>query len=273
MHDAEAFLTHLARDAGASPSTQNQALSALVFLYREVLDHDLPWLDGFQRSKKPVRIPTVLAAEEVRALLAHLDGPRGLMARLLYGAGLRLRECCRLRIRDLDFDRLQIVVRDGKGRRDRLTLMPAVLEGSLREQVRRVEVLNERDVRSGSPVARAGRGWLFVFPSSRIVRDGESSLVQRDHCEPRGLQRAIQRAARSAKIDRHVTCHTLRHAFATHLLQDGYDIRTVQELLGHRQVSTTMRYTHVIELCGRLIHSPMDEDESWGAEPTDPASD
>jgi len=255
--DAEAFLTHLARDAAASPSTQNQALSALVFLYREVLDQELPWLDDFQRSKKPARLPTVLTLQEVRALLACLEGPRGLMARLLYGSGLRLRECCTLRIRDLDFDRLQIMVRNGKGQRDRVTLMPAIIEAALRDQVQRVEALNERDLRSGSAGSGTPRGWLFVFPSTRIARDEESGFAHRAHCEPRALQRALQRAARSAKLGEHVTCHTLRHAFATHLLQDGCDIRTVQELLGHQALSTTMRYTHVIELCGRQLESPL----------------
>jgi integron integrase len=278
--EVKAFLTHLACDLKLSASTQNQALSALLFLYREVLDQDLPWMERFRRAKGPVRSPTVLSQEEVAALLAHVNGAVGLMLELLYGAGLRLMECVRLRIRDLDFERLQITVRSGKGDRDRVTVMPECLEVPLRNQVTRVAHLHRRDLEAGfgATALAGGRrpdtardlGWQFLFPSARIVQDSGSGLVQRAHRDPQSLQRALRQAARRAKIAQSVSCHALRHAFATHLLVAGEDIRTVQELLGHKYVSTTMRYAHVVELCGRNIRSPLERrsaerNESGGA--------
>jgi integron integrase len=265
------FLTHLACDLKLSAATQNQAFSALLFLYREVLDQDQPWMERFQRAKGAVRSPVVLSREEVAALLAQVDGTVGLMLELLYGAGLRLMECVRLRIRDLDCERLQVTVRNGKGGRDRVTVMPECLAAPLRKQVARVARLHGRDVLGGFGAMTLAGGrrldaardlaWQFVFPSARIVQDLASGLLQRTHRDPQSLQRALRRATRAAKITQPATCHTLRHAFATHLLASGEDIRTVQELLGHKYVSTTMRYTHVIELCGRNIRSPLER--SW----------
>jgi integron integrase len=265
--EVKAFLTHLAAHHKLSASTQNQALCALLFLYREVLDQELPWMERLRRAKVPAHAPTVLSQDEVAALLAHVDGSVGTMVELLYGAGLRLRECVRLRIRDLDFERLQIMVRAGKGDRDRMTILPACLEKPLRNQVARVEHLHRRDVQMGFGAAATtyrrpadtvrNLGWQYVFPSTRIIQDPDSGQIQRAHRDPQSLQRAVRRAARAAKIDEPVSCHTLRHAFATHLLAAGEDIRTVQELLGHKYLSTTMRYTHVIELCGRRIESPL----------------
>ena len=267
--EVKTFLTHLACDLKLSASTRNQAFSALLFLYREVLDQDQPWMERFQRAKGAARSPVVLSQEEIAALLTQVDGTVGLMLELLYGAGLRLMECVRLRIRDLDFERLQVTVRNGKGDRDRFTVMPECLAMPLRKQVARVAHLHRRDLVSGFGAAALvdGRrpdtardvGWQFVFPSARIVQDPASGSLQRAHRDPQRLQRALRRAARAAKIDRPITCHTLRHAFATHLLASGEDIRTVQELLGHKYVSTTMRYTHVIELCGRRISSPLQQ--------------
>jgi len=269
--EAEGFLTHLARDRSVSASTQNQALAALLFLYGEVLGMRLPWMQGIVRAKRPVQVPVVLTREEVRALLSQLEGTKWLMASLLYGAGLRLRECLRLRVKDLDFGYRQVVVRDGKGAKDRVTMLPAALIEPLRNHLARVKRRHERDLEEGYgevelPFAigrkypRAPRewGWQFVFPSTKLSADPRSGVIRRHHLFDSVLPRAISAATRAAGIAKPVGCHTLRHSFATHLLQGGYDIRTVQELLGHQDVSTTMVYTHVLNKGGRGVASPLD---------------
>ncbi len=269
--EIEQFLTHLAQERAVSASTQNQALCALLFLYREVLDQALPWIKDIKPAKWSRRSPTVLTHSEVRMLLAHLQGRHWLMASLLYGSGLRIGECVRLRIRDIDTQNLQLVVRAGKGAKDRLTVLPGSLVRSICEQKRRVHAIYEsnRAARRGGvtlpeslSLRRPGLGqswrWQYLFPSLRLTRHPESGQLLRHHIDPKGTQRAIRRVARQAGIVKPVTCHTLRHCFATHLLANGYDIRTVQELMGHADVRTTMIYTHVLKNSGHRIKSPMD---------------
>ncbi len=254
-----------------SSSTQNQALAALLFLYEGVLECKLPWMDGIERAKRPVKVPVVLTREEVRALLAQLEGTKWLMASLLYGGGLRLRECLKLRVKDVDFGYRQLVVRDGKGAKDRVTMLPDAVVQPLRDHLVRVRRLHERDLEAGYgevelPFAlerkypRAGRdwGWQYVFPSVKLSADPRSGVIRRHHVYDSVLPRAIGAAARAAGIAKPVGCHVLRHSFATHLLEAGYDIRTVQELLGHQDVSTTMIYTHVLNKGGRGVTSPLD---------------
>jgi integron integrase len=269
--EVTAFLNHLARDLDVAASTQNQALSALLFLYREVLGTPLPWLDGLARAQRPVRVPTVLTPDEAQRLLAQMRGTQWLMASLMYGAGLRLRECLKLRVKDVDFGYRQIVVRDGKGAKDRVTMLPQPLAVPLREQLARARALHERDLAAGHgevelphalgrkyPQALHEWAWKFVFPSPRLSRDPRSEAVRRHHVYENYVIRAVKAAARAARIAKHVSCHTLRHSFATHLLASGYDIRTVQELLGHADVSTTMIYTHVLNKGGRGVSSPLE---------------
>ena len=269
--EVAAFLTHLARERSVAASTQNQALAALLFLYGEVLGTKLPWMQGIERAKRPVRVPVVLTREEVRALLSQLEGTKWLMAGLLYGAGLRLRECLRLRVKDVDFGYRQIAVRDGKGAKDRVTMLPAAVIEPLRNHLARVKRRHERDLEEGYgevelPFAlerkypRAPRewGWQYVFPSSRISIDPRSGNKRRHHMAEGILQSALNRAVRAAGIVKRANCHSLRHSFATHLLKRGYDIRTVQELLGHKDVSTTMIYTHVLNRPGIGVKSPLD---------------
>jgi integron integrase len=269
--EVAAFLTHLARERSVAASTQNQALAALLFLYGEVLGTKLPWMQGIERAKRPVRVPVVLTREEVRALLSQLEGTKWLMAGLLYGAGLRLRECLRLRVKDVDFGYHQIAVRDGKGAKDRVTMLPAAAIEPLRNHLARVKRRHERDLEEGYgevelPFAlerkypRAPRewGWQYVFPSVKLSPDRRSGVIRRHHVFDSVLPRAISAAARAAGIAKPVGSHTPRHSFATHLLQAGYDIRTVQELLGHQDVSTTMVYTHVLAKSGRGVASPLD---------------
>lgn len=257
--EVTAFLTHLARDRSVAAATQNQALSALLFLYGQVLGVKLPWMDDIVRAKRPVRVPVVLTCEETAALLGQLQGVKWLMASLLYGAGLRLNECLRLRVKDIDFGFGQLVVRDGKGAKDRVTMLPKSLIEPLRDHLVRVWQLHERDLRAGYgtvqmpdaierkyPNANREWGWQYVFPSGRLSTDPRSGVVRRHHVFDSVLPRAVGAAARTAGIIKAVGCHVLRHSFATHLLQSGYDIRTVQELLGHADVSTTMIYTHVM---------------------------
>jgi site-specific recombinase XerD len=251
--EVTAFLSHLASARDVAASTQNQALSALLFLYGPVLGIELPWMKGIVRAKRPVRVPVVLAREEVRALLAHLEGTKWLMAALLYGAGLRLRECLKLRVKDVDFGYRQITVRDGKGAKDRVTMLPAGLAEPLREHLARKY-----------PNAAYEWGWQFVFPSRKRSVDPRSGAIRRHHVYDDVLPRAISQAARDARIAKPVGSHTLRHSFATHLLEGGYDIRTVQELLGHADVSTTMVYTHVLNKGGRGVASPLDRLEQQG---------
>ena len=265
------FLSWLATERNVAAATQNQALSALLFLYRQVLSAELPWLDRMVRAQRPVRVPVVLTEAEVRRLLEQLEGAARLMAGLLYGAGLRQIECLALRVKDIDFAYRQVLVRDGKGAKDRVTMLPEHLVQPLQAHLGRVRALHGRDLKAGFgetrlPYAlarkypRAARewAWQFVFPSATHSADPEGGATRRHHVHPDTLGKAVTHAARAAGIEKHVTCHTLRHSFATHLLERGYDIRTVQELLGHSDVSTTMIYTHVLNRGGRAVRSPLD---------------
>lgn len=266
-----AFLSHLAIQRNVAASTQNQALHAVLFLYREVLKIDLPWLDEVHRAKKPQHLPVVFTREEVKALLAKLQGTLWLMAVLIYGGGLRLLECLRLRVKDVDFNYKQLVVRDAKGQKDRVTMLPTSLVEPLRSHLARVRELHEADLREGYgrvylphalavkyPNADREWGWQYIFPSLRRSRDPRSGCERRHHAPEDSLQRAIKQAIRKANIVKPGSVHTLRHSFATHLLESGYDIRTVQELLGHADVKTTMIYTHVLNRGGRAVISPAD---------------
>jgi integron integrase len=268
--EIQAFLAHLAVEGNVSASTQNQALSAILFLYREVLHKEIdPIL--LPSAKRPQRLPTVLTRDEVRRLLDHLDGIYKLMAQLLYGSGLRLMECVRLRIQDVDFEYRTITVRDGKGEKDRIVPLPETVIPELRRQIERVRLLHEEDLAAGYgevylpdalerkyPNAAREFIWQYLFPAAQRSVDPRSDKVRRHHIDPSGLQRAVKQAAREAGIPKRVTPHTLRHSFATHLLQAGYDIRTVQELLGHKDVRTTMIYTHVLQRGGLAVRSPLD---------------
>ena len=269
--EVERFLTHLAVEGRVAASTQNQALSALLFLYREVLKVDLPWLGEMTRAKRPGRLPVVLTVEEVRRVLARIDGQQGLMADLLYGAGLRLLECVRLRVKDLDFEMRQITVRDGKEEKDRMTMLPQSVLEPLRAHLEKVKVLHAHDLEEGFgevylpyaldrkfPDASREWGWQYVFPAAGRSVDPRSGKERRHHVDEQTLQRAMKKAVRAAGLTKPASCHTLRHSFATHLLQSGYDIRTVQELLGHQDVATTMIYTHVLNRGGRGVISPLD---------------
>jgi integron integrase len=265
------FLSSLAIDGRVAASTQNQALGALLFLYRDVLELDLPWLDGVVRAKRPERLPVVLTREEVAAVLRPLTGVPRLMATLLYGSGLRLLECCRLRIQDIDFARNQIVVRGGKGDKDRVTMLPGVVKADLARHLEAVRAQHQRDLHRGAgwvelPTAlarkypNAGREWVWqwTFPATRPYRDRATGQWRRHHLHESVLQRVVKDAARRAGIAKRATPHTLRHSFATHLLEDGRDIRTVQELLGHRDVATTQIYTHVLNRGPSAVKSPID---------------
>ena len=269
--EVEAFLTHLAVARRVSASTQNQAKSAILFLYKEVLAEPLPWLEGIESAKKPARLPVVLTRAEVESILTHLGGTVGLMIRLLYGTGMRIMECVRLRVKDVDFARSEIVVRQGKGARDRMTVLPQTVSAPLKDHLLRVRTLHEADLEEGygevhlpDALARKYPGaprqwaWQYVFPSRTRSVDPRSGAVRRHHADEKALQRAMQQAVRRAGVAKLATPHTLRHSFATHLLQSGYDIRTVQELLGHKDVSTTMIYTHVLNKGGRGVVSPLD---------------
>jgi len=269
--EVEAFLNHLANERDVAASTQTQALSALLFLFDAVLGQPLGTMAGLTRVRKPPRLPTVLSQAEVAAVLAHLDGTAGLIARLLYGSGLRVSGCLRLRVKDLDFDRAQITVRSGKGDRDRATVLPASLAEPLRAQVARVAALHRRDLAAGfgdaplphafarkNPSAARALGWQFVFPASRISADPRTGAFHRFHLDPSVVQKAVRDAARRAGIARRVTCHTFRHSFATHLIETGTDVRTVQELLGHAKLATTQVYLHVARLNGLRMTSPLD---------------
>ena len=273
LPEVEAFLTYLAVHQNVAASTQNQALSALLFLYAEVLQQPLEGPIQTVRAKQPARLPTVLTRDEVTRVLDAMNGVHRLMAQLLYGSGLRLMECVRLRVKDLDFGQHQVIVRDGKGGKDRVTPLPERLITPLQEQLRRVQLLHERDLREGYGAVflpdaferksgHASRDWIwqYVFPAEQRAEDPRSGVIRRHHLDESGLQKAVKRAAELAQISKRVTCHTFRHSFATHLLEDGYDIRTVQELLGHRDVATTMIYTHVLNRGGRGVRSPLDRD-------------
>jgi integron integrase len=274
MAEAEVsdFLSSLAVKKDVASSTQSQALSAILFLYRDVLRRPLDRLDHIQRAKRPSRLPVVFTRDEVSTVLAQLDGSLHLMASLLYGAGLRLMECVRLRVKDIDFGLNQITVRDGKGGKDRITILPATLIPPLEQHLARVKALHESDLRQGFgrvylPFALARKypnasrewGWQYVFPAAKRSLDPRSGAVRRHHVDEQVLQRAVSLAIRRAGIAKPASCHTFRHSFATHLLEDGYDIRTVQELLGHKDVRTTMIYTHVLNRGGKAVVSPIDK--------------
>lgn len=266
-----AFLNHLASDRKVAAATQNQALSAILFLYKQVLGIELPWLTGVDRARAPLRLPVVLTRAEVRAVLAELNGVAWLAANLLYGAGLRVLECASLRVKDVDFRYRQILVRDGKGLKDRVTIFPDAIRTPLERHLATVKTVHERDLAEGFgrvplPFALATKyqnadrdwGWQFVFPAPTRAEDPETGVVRRFHLSPKTLQEAVKHAVRKAAIVKPASCHTFRHCFATHLLESGYDIRTVQELLGHSDVKTTMIYTHVLNRGGKGVRSPLD---------------
>jgi integron integrase len=270
--EIEAFLSHLATDRRVSGSTQTQALSALLFLYRHVLGARLHWLRGIVRAKKPARLPVVLTHDEAMAVLNELEGTYWLIGSLLYGSGLRLMECLRLRVKDVDFSMRQIVVRGGKGNRDRVTMLPAMLLRALEVHLERQRERHATDVRRGAGAVSvppevahqcpgAGRdwGWQFVFPARNDPELGGSSRTASGHLSEKSVQHAMRRAVKRAGVGKPATCHTLRHSFATHLLQRGHDIRTIQELLGHKDVSTTMLYTHVAGVGVTRTPSPLDD--------------
>jgi integron integrase len=267
------FLSHLATDRSVAASTQNQALSALLFLYREVLGVELPYVEGIERARRPTRVPVVLTREEADLVVSQVGGAYRLMVSLLYGSGLRLMECVRLRVKDIDFGYRQVTVRDGKGEKDRRTVLPESLVEPLGRHLERVRLLHEEDLRAGYgrvylpyalerkyPSAAAEWMWQWVFPAAKISVDPRSGEARRHHASEDMLQAAVKKGARAAGVEKRVSCHTLRHSFATHLLESGYDIRTMQELLGHTSVETTQIYTHVLNKGGRGVKSPLDQE-------------
>ena len=268
--EVSAFVSGLAA-RGVSASTQNQALSAVLFLYTVVLGQRMPWMDGIVRAQRPLRLPVVLSRVEVAAVLGRLRGPVWLMASLMYGCGLRLMECAELRVKDIGFDRGELTIRDGEGGKDRVTMLPATLKRPLIDHLAGVNAQHEADLAAGRgavalpgalrlkyPNAPREWMWQWVFPATRFYLDPDGGERRRHHLHESVVQRAVKEAAREARITRPATCHSLRHSFATHLLEAGYDIRTIQELLGHRDVSTTMIYTHVLNQGGRGVRSPLD---------------
>jgi len=275
--EVESFLTHLAVDAKVSASTQNQALAAILFLYRDVLESKLPWLQSVVRAKPSAHIPVVLTRAEVARVLALMSGTPRLFASLLYGTGMRVQEGVQLRIKDLDLDKCEVVVRDGKGAKDRVTVLPRALVPELGQHIDRVKALFDADREAGRPGvsvphalakkyprAAVTWGWQYLFPARSFCRDPYTKQLVRHHVYPQTMQRAVASAVHAAGITRPAGCHTFRHCFATHLLEDGYDIRTVQELLGHADVKTTMIYTHVLNRGGRGVISPLDAGRASG---------
>ncbi|MBL8751980.1 MAG: integron integrase [Planctomycetes bacterium] len=269
--EVTAFLNDLAVTQKVAAATQNQALAAVLFLYRHVLGMDLPWLDDLVRAEQPAHLPTVLSRTEVRRVLAAMEGTPRLMAVLLYGTGMRLLECCHLRIKDVDFDRNQITIRRGKGDKDRLTMLPSAVRSDLRDHLAQVHDQHQRDLKLGAgwvelpdaldtKLPNAGREWPWhwVFPATRKYHHAETGQMRRHHLHETVVQGAVRDAVRTAGISKRATCHTFRHSFATHLLEDGSDIRTVQELLGHANVATTMIYTHVLNRGPSGVRSPAD---------------
>ena len=266
-----AFLSALANDRHVAAATQNQALAALLFLYRQVLSIELPWMDDIVRAKRPRRLPVVLSRAEAHALLAQLRGTHALMAKMMYGTGMRLTECLRLRVKDVDLARREVIVRQGKGAKDRVTMFPASLESEMAKHLELVRAIYNVDRAAGvagvelpdaygakNPGAATQWGWHWVFPQDHVSVDPRTGIRRRHHAYDQTFQRAVKRAAARAGIAKPVSTHTLRHSFATHLMESGYDIRTVQELLGHKDVSTTMIYTHVLNRGGRGVVSPLD---------------
>lgn len=269
--EIRAYLSHLAIHKNVAASTQNIALSALLFLYKQVLSIDLPYIDNIERARTPARLPVVFTQEEVVSILAHMDGVHHLMASLLYGAGLRLTECLSLRVKDIDFGYRQITIRDGKGFKDRQTMLPASVIDALHLQIEYAQRLHQQDLTAGLgevflphalekkyPNLSREWSWQFIFPAPKLTRDRSTETLRRYHVLERPLQRAVKIAIKAAGVNKHGSCHTFRHSFATHLLQNGYDIRTVQELLGHKDVKTTMIYTHVLNKGGKAVQSPLD---------------
>jgi integron integrase len=269
--EVEQFLTHLAVQGRVAASTQNQAKSALLFLYKEVLEVELPWLDNVEQAKAPKRLPIVLNRDEIQAILARLSGTNWLVASLLYGTGMRILECLRLRVQDVDMTRREILIRDGKGFKDRLTMLPMTLVAPLQAHLLKVRGLHEADLQQGLgavympyalerkyPHAASAWSWQYVFPAAKLSTDPRSGKLRRHHVTEQAIQRAVKQAVRAADLTKAATPHTFRHSFATHLLEGGYDIRTVQELLGHADVSTTMIYTHVLNKGGKGVTSPLD---------------
>ena len=269
--EVEAFLTHLAVEGKVAASTQNQAKAAVLFLYRQVLNQQLPWLENVEQAKVSKRLPIVLTVNETRALLDRLKGVHKLQANLLYGTGMRLMEAMRLRVKDMDFERKEILIRDGKGAKDRVTMLPVTLADLLQRHLQSVKALHDADLKAGYgnvylpnalerkyPNASREWAWQYVFPATQVSVDPRSGITRRHHMDEKGLQRAMKQAVRDSGLAKPATPHTLRHSFATHLLDSGYDIRTVQELLGHSDVSTTMIYTHVLNKGGRGVRSPLD---------------
>ncbi|MFZ2957439.1 MAG: integron integrase [Candidatus Ozemobacteraceae bacterium] len=265
------FLTDLALVKKVASSTQNQALAALLFMYRDVLRLDLPFVEGIERAKKPERLPIILTRPEIQQIFAYLDGSFWLMGNLLYGAGLRLNECIQLRVQDVEFSNNQITVRQGKGAKDRVTILPEAVKNMLQEQIRRILFIHAQDLSEGFgrvflpaaldrkyPNAAQEQAWQYVFPARKRSIDPRTNVERRHHLHETSLQHAIKEAVRKAGITKPVGCHSFRHAFATHLLEAGYDIRTIQELMGHKDVSTTMIYTHVLQRGGRGVVSPLD---------------
>ena len=269
--DIRGFLDSLVDQRHVSEGTHHQALCAIVFLYRRALNVEMPWLDELTRPKHHRYLPVVLSTDEVRTVMNGLSGVPRLMASLLYGSGLRLMECARLRVKDIDFERSQIVIRQSKGRKDRITLLPTSPRKELQDHLRQVKLVHDQDLKTGnvsvelpsalaSKYPNAGREWIWqwVFPATRTYRDRQSGQWRRHHLHETVLQRAIRAAVKTAGINKAATCHSLRHSFATHLLEAGYDIRTIQELLGHSNVATTMIYTHVLNRGPFGIRSPLD---------------
>ncbi len=269
--EVEAFLSHLAVERHVAASTQNQAKAALLFLYKHVLGIELPWLDEVVQARRARRIPVVLTTREVSLLLDQVDGTMGLVIQFLYGTGVRLMEALRLRVKDVDFDTLEITIRQGKGDKDRMTMLPELLVAPLQAHLAKVKQLHTADLADGkgevelpdaysrkAPGAGRSWNWQWVFPSKLLSADPRSGVIRRHHLHPESVQKAVRMAGRRADLSKPVTPHTLRHSFATHLLQSGHDIRTVQELLGHKDVETTMIYTHVLNRGGHGVPSPLD---------------
>lgn len=270
--EIESFLTHLALDLNVASSTQNQAFNAILFLYNRVLHQPLEDKISAVRAKKPRLLPTVMTNDEALAVLGALSGIHQLMAKLLYGSGLRLMECIRLRVKDVDFGMNQIMVRDGKGKIDRVTMLPESVNSDLKEHLKRVKAIHDNDLNRGYgrvflpyalgrkyPNADREWGWQYVFPSSSLSKDPRTGAIRRHHVHESSLQKAVKEAVRLVRISKPASCHTFRHSFATRLLENGYDIRTVQELLGHKDVNTTMIYTHVLNRGGKAVRSPLEK--------------